>query len=96
LCENESKKISKLKKMAKAMLSENYNRNNLLVWSAYCDILRKCGSQSEAKSVIGTALSMVNNKSQKHGHLKLYRMLTELHLDVMAMLNHFLYLHQGT
>jgi hypothetical protein len=35
LCENESKKISKLKKMAKAMLSENYNRNNLLVWSAY-------------------------------------------------------------
>jgi hypothetical protein len=84
LCENESKKISKLKKMAKVMLSENYNRNNLLVWSAYCDILRKCGSQSEAKSVIGTALSMVNDKSQKHGHLKLYRMLTELHLGISS------------
>lgn len=82
LCGKDSKLISKCKKLAKAMLKENHNRNNLHVWCAYCDILWKSNSQIEAKSVIETALSMICDNNPNHDRLKLYRMLTELYLGM--------------
>ncbi|CAG2236937.1 unnamed protein product [Mytilus edulis] len=80
LCQNESKKISKFKKFVKGMLKEEHCRSNLCVWSAYCDILCKCGCHSEAIVVIETALSLVTDDTQKHSKIKLFRMLTELYL----------------
>lgn len=79
-CQNESKKINKLRKFIKTILKEEQNRNNLTVWSAYCDILCKCGCHIEATSVIETALTLVSDN--KLGKIMLYQMLTETYLGI--------------
>ncbi|KAL3873561.1 hypothetical protein ACJMK2_036660 [Sinanodonta woodiana] len=84
--------VKELRKLAKQLLKEKHNRNNLPVWCAYVMLERIIGKVDEAKSILETALSMFSSDMKSNTSTpdinkisslwSLYRMYVEVLLEI--------------
>ncbi|XP_035689818.1 nuclear exosome regulator NRDE2-like [Branchiostoma floridae] len=73
-----------VRRLAKRLLKEDQNRNNLALWGAYAQLEWLLGNKEEACKVFDTALSSVGQGSaeDRQAVYELYRTYAELELDL--------------